>query len=168
MGVTLKLKPLQQWICDYCGKVISTPEDGSLEWLDDQQHRAHGFKIIHRLPASPRKLAREEGCCHYRKHPDESKCGLKTYLGTNGLVHLLAFLDVASDDAENKGPWVRNMREFVELFRRVQLPYYEEARLYWSDAEADDLFDGANQVSPYLEPALKDIVERYTAKEVAQ
>ena len=160
----MKLKPLQQWICDYCGEVIISPKDGWLEWLHDGQFRAHGFKIVHHRPASPRK----DGCYHYTNQSGRSDLPLDTYLGTSGLVHLLAFLDVGYVDPKNKGPWVNDIREFVELFRRVQLPYYEEARLYWSDAEADGLFGGANEVSPYLERALKNIVEKYAAKEVTR
>jgi hypothetical protein len=35
----------------------------------------------------------------------------------------------------------------VEFTRRLTVPYYEEAQLYWNQAEQDGLFDGANEIS---------------------
>ncbi|MDH5468489.1 MAG: hypothetical protein OEY25_13820, partial [Candidatus Aminicenantes bacterium] len=45
------LEPLKQWICDSCGQVIKTPEDGYVEWLVESEETSfsfqYGFKIIH-------------------------------------------------------------------------------------------------------------------------
>ena len=45
--------------------------------------------------------------------------------------------------------------------RRLTIPYYEEARLYWSRAEADGFFDGANEVWLYMPHNLEALIERY-------
>ena len=56
-------------------------------------------------------------------------------------------------------PDVRDVREWVELFRRLHLPNYEEARLKWSLARAEGYFADANQVSAYTQEALQEIIK---------
>jgi len=63
-------------------------------------------------------------------------------------------------DGENV-PRVSDLREFTELARRLFLPYYEEARLYWPLAVEDGYFLGVNEVSMYLPDTLKSLVSRY-------
>ncbi|TXK52138.1 hypothetical protein FVR03_01580 [Pontibacter qinzhouensis] len=60
-----------------------------------------------------------------------------------------------------KGPEVEDIREVVEFLRRLTLPYYEEAKQYWHDADADEYFSGSNELSSYLPYTLKNIIERY-------
>ena len=159
----MKLRPLKQWICDFCGEVIASPVDGWLEWLDDADHRAHEFKIVHHFPASPQRETRSNGCYHYSKHPDRADMHLDSFLGADGLAYLLSFIDIGYKEipSHREGPRVRSTREWAELFRRLQLPYYEEARLYWDRAESDGFFGGCNQIWPYLEGNLAEIVKRY-------
>ena len=48
-----------------------------------------------------------------------------------GLVNLMAWVDAGSHLQPNyQGPEVKNLREWAEIVRRLQLPYYEEARLH--------------------------------------
>ena len=54
----MKLEPLEQWICDRCGQVIESPEQGMVEWLQEKDetvpyYRAYGFHIIHHDVYSP-------------------------------------------------------------------------------------------------------------------
>jgi hypothetical protein len=78
------------------------------------------------------------------------------------MVHLLSFLDVGEyHDPDYNGPRVADMREFVEFTRRLTNPYYEEARTYWSQANADEVFADANEIWIYLPRTLKEIVRRY-------
>ena len=78
------------------------------------------------------------------------------------MVMVLSFLDIGPYlEAEYQGPRIKDMREFVEFTRRLTLPYYEEARLYWNQAEQDGLFDGANEISLYLPRTLEQIVRDY-------
>jgi hypothetical protein len=53
-GKDVKLKPLQQSICDECGGLIKKVDDGWLEWIDDSTTSIRGFRIVHVQGASPR------------------------------------------------------------------------------------------------------------------
>lgn len=76
---------------------------------------------------------------------------------------LLHFIDIGPYHAPNyDGVSFENGREFTELFRRVQLPYYEEARRHWDKAKRDGFFDGSNEMWIYQPDVLKDVVKRYT------
>lgn len=59
------------------------------------------------------------------------------------------------------GPHVKDVREWVELARRLTIPYYEQARLYWSRAEADGFLADENEISIYSEVVLKDLIKEY-------
>jgi hypothetical protein len=155
------LRPLQQWTCDYCHLVIETGDEGVLEWLEDQDHRAYGFKIVHSLPASPLRKTREVGCYYYANHPDSAEARLDSFLGSDGLAHLLLFLGVGSEDRPLQ---VISTRELAEFYRRLMLPYYEEARLYWSAATKDGFFADRDQMWPYREDTLKSVTEEYGPK----
>lgn len=41
------LIPLEQWICNGCGNAIESVDDGYLEWVDNEERKAHGFFIFH-------------------------------------------------------------------------------------------------------------------------
>jgi hypothetical protein len=138
------LKSLEQWICDRCGQVIEEPNQGSVEWIDDSKtHKASGFKIVHQSSYAPHDNGE---CYHYSDHPGRLEDRLEEFIGQNGMVMLLSFLDIGPYlEADYQGPRVKDMREFVEFTRRLTVPYYEEARLYWNQAEQDGLFDGADE-----------------------
>lgn len=31
------MEPLKQWVCDVCGKIIETPDDGYVVWVEMQK-----------------------------------------------------------------------------------------------------------------------------------
>lgn len=152
----MKLTPLKQWVCDRCREVIDSAEDGFMEWITDAEHKAHGFRIVHN----------HDRCFHYTDHMARADNHLEEYVGASGLIVMLAFLDPGPLLARKyKGPEVRDVRDWVEIVRRLHLPYYEEARLYWRRAASDGLFEDANEVSPYSADALKTIIQQYRDKE---
>ena len=156
------LVPLQQWICDHCGEIIQRPEDGYAEWISDCENSskgAKGFKIVHHAPASPRQ---PHGDCYFY---EASSLALSDMIGPTGLVRLLAHLDVGPqhDPDANRSPRIANFREYTEFFRRLHVPYYEEARQYWSKAKDDGFFDGASEVWIYMPRTLQKLVERYAS-----
>lgn len=166
------LLPLKQFICDRCGYVIEKPEDGWIEWLHEkdeatQSYKNHGFKIVHHSSASPiNDDGKRYGCYHYNNNSNRSDSHLSYFLGENSLVHLYSNLDpgeafVTSD----KLPLVTNMREYVEIMRRLSIPFYEEARSYWSEAKNDGYFQGANELWTYLPRTLKALIEQYGDEE---
>jgi hypothetical protein len=132
------LKPLQQWVCDRCQNVIESPEKGYVEWIDGDDELHRDYRIIH-----------AGGQCHHHLHAAGlSDSSLEDFVGPTGLVKLLSVLDVGAYHDPNFVGHLRikpaNVRNYVETFRRLQLPYYEEARLYWDQATEDGVFDGIN------------------------
>ncbi len=147
------LTPIQQFVCDSCGQLIEKPEDGWFEWLENTKTKAYGFRIVHHLKS-----------CQYSGHPsDLSDTDLVDVLGPNGLPKLYRFIDAGPmhDPKRTYVPEVRDLREFMEILRRLTIPYYEEARLYWNDAKHDNYFDGANEVWIYLPKNLKNLIKKY-------
>ncbi len=154
------MKPLHEWICDTCGGIIRSPDQGNVEWLRDRDGKQYGFRIVHYGPWSPRQP--KGHCYEYHRHLDREDVPLKTFIGSNGLAALLAFLDVGPNHDETfQGPWVSDIREFVEFMRRVTIPYYEEARRLWDKGKGDGFFAGAGAVWTYLPDNLKRLVEEY-------
>ena len=116
-----ELRPLEQWYCDTCDEIIERATDGLLIHRVEAG-RASAFKIVHAGCDDPE--------CK-EKHP------LKDWVGPKGLAQLLGLLDPGVHHLPTfEGPKVADVREWVDLVRRLQLPHYEEARISWEDAEA--------------------------------
>ena len=152
------LKPLQEWICDGCGEVIEKPQDGWVGWYEEDG-KFHGFEIIHHVDASPR--GGRSGCCKSSEgYPRDAH--LRQMLGARGMVVLLSLLDVGTyhDPKGDETIRVRNVREWRDLFMRLTIPHYEEARRClgraWSDSYSD-----CNELVLYLPDTLKAIIEEY-------
>ena len=128
-----------------------------LEFYKDDDLRAYDFRIVHHFVASPKKKIREEGCYESKRKPGLQ---LDEYMGSEGLVRLLYFLDHFSDE-DDRGPWVQSAREFTELVRRLRLPYYEEARQYWHRAKTDGFFADFGDIRPYTQETLQAIIKKY-------
>lgn len=137
--------PLQQWICDVCGTVIETPKDGYVIWRSDGDGKDCDFKIIHKSR------------CDDRSYPSSGE--LSDFLGAEGLTCLLSFLTIGPVMIDNGGKdrvRVKDMAGFVDFLRRLQVPYYEEARQEF-DNKGSSLGD-ANEYYPYLPYVLKNMV----------
>lgn len=155
------LKPLEQWYCDYCGEVIASAREGDIEWLVEDD-MADDFRIVHRASASP---SRPGGNCYY--HADDRgrhDMHLDKCAGLAGLPWLLGFLDLGPvhDPDQQRTMRVRSVREFVEIMRRLTLPYYEEARTLWGIATEGGFFEGdRNEIAVYLPETLKALIAQY-------
>jgi len=138
--------PLSSWTCDSCGEPVNV-EDGYVIWRT-AAHKAWGFKIIHRGRCD------DKAC--------QSSLALEDLLGPIGLVRLTSFLDVGefhAPDFNDRSPEdirVRDMAEFVVLFRRLHVPFYEEARSRFHLTLFQEEMDGVNEVRVYQ----RDILER--------
>jgi hypothetical protein len=155
------LKPLQQWICDACGETIQSPEHGYVEWMETQD-QMHGFRIVHHALHSPRR--KSGGDCYYKNNERGGDLSLTELIGVRGLVELTSWIDVGEWHVPNySGPVVRDLREWVTLFRRVQVPFYEEARLCTEELR-EERDGGANDVYLYLPDTLKHIVENHESQ----
>jgi len=159
------LEPQQQYICDYCGELISSTEEGYVEWLSERNEETgrseyHGFKIVHHKLFSPNKDA--GGSNLYTHTPGRSDWPLRDFTGEAKMAHILSLIDVGPyHDPDFGGPRVRDVREYIEFVRRLTIPYYEEARQYWGKALDDGYFASANEVWIYLPENLKELIERY-------
>lgn len=77
---------------------------------------------------------------------------------------LLNFLSVEPHtEREGAEPYIHSLQEWVEISRRLLLPYYEEGRLYIAKGKADDfLSDPNNPAYIYSPSVLKRLVEKYS------
>lgn len=140
------LKPLTKWRCDVCGEPIKSVDEGYVTWHGPSKSGApYGFKIIH------------QGKCDDRRA--NLSAALRDYVGTDGLAKLLSILSIGPlKTAQGQSPRVvGDLDELVDFMRRVQTPYYEEARQRFSEEEVMHDFYDSNEVAPYLQSRLKTI-----------
>lgn len=147
----MKLLPLQQFKCDACGQIIARPDVGWVEWLAGPTRgtKAHGFRIVH-----------NSNRCQYPTSGRVQDVHLTRLLGPDGLAMLLALV-APGGRTGNREDGVESLEEWGELVRRLQIPHYEEARQYWSDAETDDFFAGLGQHAFYSQATLRTILIQY-------
>jgi hypothetical protein len=156
-------QPLKQWVCDKCHEVISEVKDGWIEWVRGDKGKAHSFKIVHPRAASP--LGGPEGCYIHTHRFGRQDSHLVEFVDHDGMAYLIRFRDVGYLDPQDSGPDVESTRELAELMRRLTIPYYEEARLYWNAAESDSYFDGGNEIWVYSQNCLLLLIKAYGAEE---
>lgn len=134
-----QVQPLTRWTCDTCGNSVGV-ENGYVIW-HSKNHQVWGFRIIH------------QKACDDRSH--HSSLPLEDFLGQPGLIRLTSFLDVgefhAPDLADRSADdiRVRDMADFVVFFRRVQIPFYEEARGRFQDSYFQQEVDGMSEIRVY-------------------
>jgi hypothetical protein len=141
----MKLRPLEQFICDECGELIEKPEDGWLEWIDDCKNPIHGFRIVHADGASPRRNSGKN--CYYPESSDISDMHLASFSKIDGLAILLSFFE------RNLG----TPKQLAEIIRRLHIPHYEEARRYLERATSDCFIDNIDS----SQTDLKRVIEEY-------
>jgi hypothetical protein len=144
-GEEMKLKPLQQFICDECGEVIKKVEDGWLEWIHERRGPIHGFRIVHIVRASPR--FKKGGSCYYPDRLNASDNHLIYFAGPDGLSVLLSFLEKKLSDP----------RELADIIRRLHVPHYEEARPYLEQARDAGIIRSIE----YSQEELKAVIKEY-------
>ena len=146
-------KPLTIWYCDVCQGRIDDLNSGYVIWRTNEQMKSHDFKIIHKMQ------------CDRKDFP--ASAALRDFLGTDGLTYLLAFLSLGPVKKRlGQKPFcgAQDTDEFVDFFRRVQTPYYEEARRLFGNEDYLDQNSDNNEVGPYLPDALKKAITKYLVK----
>ncbi|MDD4456999.1 MAG: hypothetical protein PHC98_05350 [Syntrophotalea acetylenica] len=142
------LKPLQQWYCDVCGEIIEKPSDGYVIWKRGADLKSSDFKIIH------------QGKCDLNSHIASS--ALSDFLGQDGMAYLTSFLSHGPVRVRLSGPSsceIKDMDEFTDFFRRLQLPYYEEARRRFSAPKVLERLSDWNEIAPYFPDEMKKTIE---------
>jgi len=145
----MKFEPLQQFICDSCGEIIKSVDEGWLEWLKSANGEKYAFRIVHHRLYSPDKDS--HNACYYLEEQKASHMHLNYYAGPDGLVELLTFMERPLIDKN----------ELVEIIYRLHIPHYEEARMYWDKALNDNFFAGASPSLPYKQDNLLELIETY-------
>lgn len=154
----MKLEPLKQWVCDVCGRIIESPEEGYVIWNENDDGMIDKIRIVHK---NALKNGKQEGCDKDLKNYPRSS-SLVSFLGDEGKVLFLSLVDPGPNFIKEYKKSISDIRLFLEVFRRLQLPYYEEARLYWNKARDAGFFADVNEVSLYLPKTLKYIVDNYS------
>lgn len=139
-------QPLTKWRCDVCGELIEQVDNGYVIWRGASgPGEPYDFKIIHQSKCDDKSY--------------HLSAALKDFLGVDGLTKLLSFLSVGPLKAEQgqSARVIGDLDELVDFIRRVQTPYYEEARQRFSEEEVVRDFCDSNEVAPYLQSRLKAI-----------
>lgn len=139
-----EIPPLTQWWCDKCGEIIESSKDAIVLFDSDRTF----MHIVHQVRCDDNSI----NSCHH----------LRVYLGLEGMNWLLSDLSVGpvmSEDCVRRECSVKDMDVFVDFFRRVQVPYYEEARRKFRNESIRYYLEGANEASPYTQSSLKKIAK---------
>jgi hypothetical protein len=142
---------LTSWCCDACGQQIEKADQGHVIWQWTGSLRYSGFKIIHKQR------------CNIEMY--SSSAELSDFLGPRGVVYLTTFLSVGPIKlslGQRSDCFVdpMGMDAFVDLFRRVQVPYYEEARGRFARPALTGERDDQDESGRYLPETLRRMVER--------
>jgi hypothetical protein len=159
-----KLKPLEQWYCDTCGKIIEKAKDGYVVWSHDTHQTlgwlAHSFSIIHHSTKSPGYPERN---CDDNSRP--ASLALVDFVGPRGIIQGLAMVDPGSfHDRVFKGARIRDMREWTEFMRRLHVAHYEEARRYWKRATAS-YFSDENEIGIFMPDSLRQMIAHFEGED---
>lgn len=141
-------QPLKKWYCDNCGNRLNA-EEGYAVWKTDDDHKAHSFRIIHNSKCDTDKSF--------------SYVALSKFLGENGLSYLLSKLSLGKLKLLiNKETFtqISKFDEFVDFFRRLQTPYYEEARLHFQSETTQEKHYDSDECLPYFPEQLKKIIQQ--------
>lgn len=112
--------------------------------------KSHSFKIIH------------QKTCDLKDH--QASAALEEFLGDNGLVYILSKLSlgpIRKRLSQKSHCNVVELDEFVDFIRRVQTPFYEEARRYFGNPDLLEDYCDANEVLPYFPEQLQKIVKQF-------
>ena len=141
---------LDQFICDTCNQIIENIEEGAIEWIspfdgNGKQLPSHSFRICHN----------NYNCYSiYKKVTGGVSRELVHFNDKIKIIELLAIID------KEYFPFDQNsLNEYIELFRRLTIPYYEEARQYWNEANNEGLIN--NKTSCFQQDNLERIINRF-------
>ena len=109
------------WRCGSCNELISSIEDGWVEWLAREQGRGKarvtGLRLVHQWRPG-RAQCRYDDRAEFRAGNGVVEgLPLERFLGPDGLMLLLSLIAVGE----------ASLWEVMELAKRVQVPGYEQA-----------------------------------------
>ena len=145
----------QGWRCSCCGDLITSIEDGWVEWLaseDERGERLKGLRMVHRLSRSAGSSG--PGCRYdsVREFRNDRSIveglSLERFVGSDGLMLLLSFL------ASGEMP----RGDVLELAKRVQIPGYEQARELFPEAIGMGIFSPTIGEGYYMQSEIRELL----------
>ena len=137
-----------EWYCDRCSQMITDPARSLVVWRCGDDFKDRDFLVVHKGKCDPG--SKDENGYSYSHH-------VSVLLGDDGQSYLLAMLSSGPLQARHGSAATppADLDEFVDLFRRLQTPFYEEARRHFDCVEVKDRLSDANEVQPYLPETLQ-------------
>lgn len=141
--------PLTKWYCDECGGLIEGAANGYVIW-QVMDYNPCNVKIVHHI-----RCNRSSSYC--------GSCALDEYVGHDGLSHILEWLSAGPIAKIGYGDYcsVTDYDEYVDFVRRVQIPYYEQARRYFLKADVVEYHARSNKVATYQPDELKKMILKF-------
>jgi hypothetical protein len=157
------MEPLTTWLCDTCHEPITAePNDGMVVWKtrrsgpeEEDGNEYYGFMIVHKTISSDPAPRR---CDPGDREGYLGSLDLPKFLGPEGLAMLLSWLSPGPVKGYDYCR-VASLDEFTDLVRRVQTPWYEQARPHFGDELTQHWLGDANEYYPYLPETLRRIAE---------
>ena len=152
------------WRCASCGKLITSVEDGWVEWLVDEENgkgasTISGFRLVHHNQRAGTTRAGTPGVrgdCRYHVGQEFARhrsivegLPLARFVGLDGLMLLFSFISSGEMPLE----------DVLELAKRVQIPGYEQSRDLLQNLFAQGLFSASIGVGFYLQSEIQTTLQ---------
>lgn len=147
------------WRCGSCGKLITSVEDGWVEWLVDGEDdkgasTIRGFRLVHNDQSAGAPGVR--GGCRYHADQEFARhrsivegLPLARFVGFDGLMLLFSFISSGEMPSE----------DVLELAKRVQIPGYEQSRDLLQNLFAKGLFSASIGEGFYLQCEIQTVLQ---------
>ncbi|MGL5919467.1 MAG: hypothetical protein ACRCZQ_03055, partial [Bacteroidales bacterium] len=114
---------------------------------------------VHNPKFSPLSV-NDDYCYHHENALGRADMHLHKFLEYKH-QYLASFLDLGFlHDPDSKiGCRVQNFKEFAHFMRRITIPKYDEASLYFEKAKSEWYLDGENELGIFADQALSCIIE---------
>ncbi|TBL44260.1 hypothetical protein EYA84_02120 [Verrucosispora sp. SN26_14.1] len=145
-------EPLQSWQCDRCPDLITDPNMSLVMWRREDD-KFTDFLIVHKSTGG--RTCDPGSRSEYRESLE-----LSNFLGGTGVALLLSWLSMGPVRGVPETNRVGDFDKFVDLFRRLQVPWYEEARPHFQEEETQHWLGDANEYFPYIPDTLQRTAEK--------
>lgn len=144
-----------EWYCDSCHQTITDPNNSLVVWREDKEHHEGDFLVVHKgNKCDPGSHGRDD-------YPMSQE--IAAFQGWDGQAYLLSMLSDGPFHmrvrSTSGGQLPKDMHQFVDLFRRVQTPYYEEARRHFKCEAVREEFGDAGTDQVYRPESLRWIAD---------
>jgi hypothetical protein len=154
--VDIDMREFMGWRCGACDRLITSIEDGWVEWLaledSDGKTILRGVRLVHRqAPSTPK---RGQGCRYDLHNEFQNNAGiveglaLATLAGPDGLMLLLSFVEA--------GEFLK--ADILELAKRLHIPRYELTRELFQEAIASNVCTPCLGVGYYLQSEMQAVL----------